>query len=92
MSELVPLFFILMMVAGGWILFKIPRPPRIKAISAVVMVVAVPSMFIGPVIQRPHNEFASLQLAIGLSALFWGAVAMAIGWFMARLWTKRRGD
>jgi predicted permease len=94
MSELVPFIYILVLTLLGWALSLLSWKRERKWITAIVAVIMVPMMFIGPAITQRHGDYGSLPVAVGITALVWGAVALGIGWggsVLLRAWRGRRG-
>jgi hypothetical protein len=94
MSELVPFIYIFVLTLLGWALSLLDWKRERKWITATVAVIIVPMMFIAPAIQNSRGDFADLQVAVGITALIWGAVALGLGWggsVLLRAWRGRRG-
>lgn len=94
MSEFLPPLYILLLTVLGWVLSLLKWQQDRKWLAAIAAVLGVPSLFIVPAITHPHAQFADLQLAVGITALVWGAAALGIGWggtILLRRWRDRRG-
>ena len=91
MTELLPFLYILVLTLFGWAISLTKWKRETKALAAVAGVLGVPALFIVPTLTHPGNEFASLQRAVGVTALVWGGVAVALGWG-GSVWLRRLRD
>ncbi|MBB6123849.1 hypothetical protein [Sphingobium subterraneum] len=91
MTEILPFLYILVLTLFGWVLSLVRWKRERKWLAAIGSVLGVPALFIIPTLTHPGNEFASLQRAVGITALVWGVVAVALGWG-GSVWLRRLRD
>lgn len=94
MNELLPFIYILVLTLLGWVLSLLRWKNERKWVTATVAVIIVPLMFLLPALTNRDGNFSDLQVALGITTLLWGAIAVAIGWggsIFLRSWRGRKG-
>ncbi|WP_298398535.1 hypothetical protein [Sphingobium sp.] len=81
--------YLLFLVAAGWRLFTVPWSPRIRAVTALALVLPMPLLFILPGAMR-RDVWSDLLIQLGLTLLVCGIICLAGGFSAARLRARRR--
>ncbi|SEJ36118.1 hypothetical protein SAMN05518849_105202 [Sphingobium sp. AP50] len=82
--------YLLFLVAAGWRLWTVAWSVRIKAVTALALVLPMPLLFILPAMQHRGDPWSDLLLQLGLTLLVCGIICVAGGFSAARLRARRR--